>query len=77
MPIYDYKCECGCELEIYQMMGDKPPVCGKCGGDMIKKPTSPAIIRTISGHIPVRSKGYKEGYSKEYLKDNPPAQEFS
>ena len=46
------------------------PDCDKCGGRTVKKITSPAVIKVMGpGHIPVRSKGYKEGYSKEYLRD--------
>jgi len=72
VPIFEYRCECGYEAMEVQMIGEESPKCEKCGGDMIKKVSSPAIIRFKGdGGYPVRSKGYKEGYSKEYLKDNP------
>jgi len=77
MPIYEYYCKCGNELTEIQGIGEDAPLCPKCGGDMNKKVSSPALIRIPWGNILPRSKGYKEGYSKEYLKDNPPAQEFS
>jgi len=41
MPIYEYTCpECGKEIEIIQRVGDKAPVCEKCGiklGKIISK----------------------------------------
>ena len=75
MPVYDYFCKCGCEKTEIQAIGAEPPKCPTCGGDMNKKVSSPAIVRFLwDGGYPVRSKGYKNGYSKEYLKDNPPAQ---
>lgn len=66
MPIYEYK-HCDTELEIYQTIGDNPPVCEKCGGEMARK-YSPTLIKIISGGVLARSKGYKEGYRKEVLK---------
>ncbi len=69
MPVYLYGCECGKEIEIVQGIGEKAPLCPDCGVGMIKKPTHPAIIKVIGqGGYPTRSKGYKEDYSKEYLK---------
>ncbi len=76
MPIYEYK-HCGIELELYQTIGSEPPKCEKCGDIMNKKFSIPSLLRTKTNGIIPRSKGYKEGYSKEYLKDNPSAQELS
>ncbi len=75
MPIYEYSCDkCGLSKEVIQKIGEEAPDCPKCGGGMIKKPSSPAIVRIFGeGGYPIRSKGYKEGYSKEYLKDVPEA----
>lgn len=70
MPIYEYRCnKCECEITELQEIGKEAPKCLKCGVRMTKKPTHPAIIRVFSGGYPVRSKGYKEGYSKEVLRD--------
>jgi len=45
MPIYEYICECGCEVEEIQKMGSEAPVCPKCGVGMIKKPTHPSMVK--------------------------------
>jgi len=68
MPIYRYKCEkCLSEVETVQGLAGAAPLC--CGEAMVRQLTAPAII-TIKGKGGTRtySKGYKEGYSKEYLK---------
>ena len=68
MPIYRYKCEkCLSEVETVQRMTMTAPLC--CGEAMVRRLTAPSII-TIKGEGGTRtySKGYKEGYSKEYLK---------
>ncbi len=77
-PVYIYECKhCGVEREEIRSMEGDTPRCSRCEGDMTKKLTPPAIIKVInSGGYPVRSRGYKDGYSKEYLKDNPPSTEF-
>ena len=69
MPIYRLRC-CGNEVEVVQGIDKDTPECPQCGAEMKKLPTSPAII-TMRGAGGTRtySKGYKEGYSKEYLKD--------
>ncbi len=69
MPIYDYECiECKKEYECFHSIDGEAPRC-KCGGEMVKKPSSPAIIRVLgSGKYPRRSEGYKRDYSKDYLK---------
>ena len=68
MPIYRYRC-CWREIEVIQGIDKDTPLCPNCGSKMKKLPTLPAIVRiTGMGGSPIRSKGYKEGYSKEYLK---------
>jgi len=70
MPIYEFQCdECKFSVEKIQAIGDKAPACPKCGGAMLKACGSIAILRmfTDSGYN-IHSKGYKEGYKKEYLK---------
>ena len=75
MPVYEYECECGNEVELIQGIDYASPKCKKCGAGMARKPTRPASIRVLSkGGHPARSKGYKEGYSKEYLKSLPETQ---
>jgi len=76
MPLYEYRCpNCNSEKELLQGMESKEGIlCDKCGVGMIKKPTCPAIIKISGiGGYPIRSKGYKESYSQEYLKDVPEA----
>jgi len=68
MPIYEYICECGCELEVFQEMGGEAPVCPECGGAMRRGCGSIAILNVKTAGITPHSKGYKEGYKKEYLK---------
>ncbi len=72
MPIYLYSCvKCGAELELIQGIDDKSPLC--CGEPMKKKPTFPAIVKVKGmGGVKTLSKGYKEGYAKDYQKDVPP-----
>ncbi len=70
MPIYEFICVCGREVEELKKMGDNVLACSKCGAGMIRKISCPASLETSkddSGYI-IRSKGYKEGYKKEYLK---------
>lgn len=68
MPIYLYQCEkCGTKLEIRQGIHEGIPPC--CGVAMKKVPTAPSIIRTMgTNKTRTYSKGYKQGYSKDYLK---------
>ena len=74
MPLYIYKCDkCVLELEKVQGINGEAPHCPNCGAEMHKKPTFPVMVKTKGmGGYPIRSKGYKEGYSKEYLKDVSP-----
>ncbi len=68
MPIHEYTCECGYEVEKVQAMGIEPPACPQCGGVMRKEFSPTANLRVKWDNITQRSKGYKEGYKKEYLK---------
>lgn len=69
MPIFEFECGCGGELEMIQEIGSDAPACPKCGGIMNKKFSPPAIIviKNEGGYL-IKSKGYKDGYKKEYLK---------
>lgn len=67
MPIYEFYCECGCEVEKIQT-GIEPPTCEKCGGVMQKKFSPIAMFKIKWDGLTTRSKGYREGYKKEYLK---------
>ena len=69
MAIYEFYCEkCDCVIEKIQAMDAEAPDC-QCGGVMLKKLSLPAIIKIKwEGSYLKRSKGYKEGYKKEYLK---------
>ena len=69
MPLYDYECnKCGRPVEIYKPMGELPPIC--CGVAMAQQFKVPPTIRMTNerGRIS-RSKGYKEGYAKDYYRD--------
>jgi len=68
MPIYEYVCECGCETTEIQAIGAEAPACLSCGGAMRKKFSPIALFRIKWDGLTARSKGYKEGYKKEYLK---------
>jgi putative FmdB family regulatory protein len=51
MPLYEYECtKCGERTEIIQKLSDPPTAhCPKCGGDMKKLLSSPAIQFKGSG----------------------------
>jgi len=50
MPIYEYQCEtCGERVEVIQKHSDPPSVCPKCGGEMKKLHSAPAIQFKGSG----------------------------
>jgi putative FmdB family regulatory protein len=59
VPLYEYKCEkCGERVELIQSVSDKPySHCPKCGGDMKKQFSAPAIQFKGSGF-------YKTDYAK-------------
>ena len=51
MPLYEYQCvQCGERVEVIQRLTDPPQsVCGKCGGEMKKLLSAPAIQFKGSG----------------------------
>jgi putative FmdB family regulatory protein len=51
MPLYEYRCQkCHATFEVLQRGKDKPPEkCRKCGGALVKLPSSPAIQFKGSG----------------------------
>ncbi len=59
MPLYEYACpKCGERIEIIQKLSDPPYThCPKCGGEMRKLISSPAIQFKGSGF-------YKTDYAK-------------
>ena len=66
MPIYILECP-KCLINTEEILGMDEANPQHCGVTMVKKITSPAVTR-MGGKAPPRSKGYKEGYSKEYIK---------
>ena len=70
MPVYELRCPgCDNEVEKIQGMDAGNPSCEVCGRTMVKMPTSPSLIRILkTGGTPVRGKGYKEDYAKQYRK---------
>lgn len=62
MPLYEYACQtCGERVEIIQKLSDPPySHCPKCGGDMRKLISSPAIQFKGSGF-----------YKTDYASTNP------
>ncbi|MGZ8853923.1 MAG: FmdB family zinc ribbon protein [Thermoanaerobaculia bacterium] len=65
MPLYEYKCEkCGQCVDIIQRVSDKPySHCPKCGGDMKKQVSAPAIQFKGSGF-------YKTDYASSKSSDS-------
>ena len=59
MPLYEYQCQkCGERVEVIQNLSDPPYAhCPKCGGDMKKLLSAPAIQFKGSGF-------YKTDYAK-------------
>jgi putative FmdB family regulatory protein len=74
VPLYEYQCEkCGQRVEIIQRVSDKPySHCPKCGGDMKKLFSAPAIQFKGSGF-------YKTDYPSASSKssENKPSAEGS
>lgn len=64
MPLYEYKCDkCGAVLEVIQKVADPPLTkCAKCGGQLKKLISSPAIQFKGSGWY-VTDYGHKHGPS--------------
>ena len=65
MPLYEYQCEkCGARVEVIQRVSDKPySHCPKCGGDMRKLFSAPAIQFKGSGF-------YKTDYASSKPSDS-------
>jgi len=65
MPIYEYQCiQCKERQEVIQRISDDPPAhCPKCGGDMKKLISSPAIQFKGSGF-------YKNDYASASSKQS-------
>lgn len=63
MPLYEYACrKCGERVEVIQKMNEAPYAhCPKCGGDMKKMASSPAIQFKGSGFYKT---DYASGSSK-------------
>ncbi len=69
VPIYDFECDkCISSTEKIQAIGTEVPICSKCGGAMRYKFSPIAILNIKWDGVRPRTKGYKEGYKKEYLK---------
>jgi putative FmdB family regulatory protein len=75
MPLYEYACrKCGERVEVIQRMSEAPPAhCPKCGGDMKKMASSPAIQFKGSGfyktdYASASSKSDSSGESKTEAK---------
>ena len=62
MPIYEFICECGYEVEIIQDIGKEAPLCPKCGGAMHKKLSPIAFFKMKGmGGYPSLRKAYQAG----------------
>ena len=70
MPIYEYKCrDCGDQHEIIQKINDAPMShCPKCGGEMKKMFSSPAIQFKGSGFYKTDYAAGSSGGSKSESK---------
>lgn len=55
MPIYDYFCDCGFELEVIQLNGEKQHICPKCGSGLRRRFPTPAMVK-MDGLYPARKK---------------------
>lgn len=50
MPLYEYRCSsCGETIEVLQRSGDPPAECARCGGQMLKVISAPALRFKGSG----------------------------
>jgi putative FmdB family regulatory protein len=74
MPLYEYQCtQCGERLEVIQRLSDPPYAhCAKCGGDMKKLVSAPAIqfkgsgwYKTDYASKPPAKSGEKSGEKSE------------
>ena len=70
MPLYEYQCQkCGERVEIIQRVSDKPySHCPKCGGDMKKLISAPAIQFRGSGFYKTDYASSKPSESKSETK---------
>ena len=70
MPLYEYQCEkCGERVDIIQRVSDKPySHCPKCGGDMKKLVSAPAIQFKGSGFYKTDYASSKPSESKSETK---------
>ena len=70
MPLYEYQCQkCGERVEIIQRVSDKPySHCPKCGGDMKKLISAPAIQFKGSGFYKTDYASSKPSESKSETK---------
>ncbi|GAG94257.1 unnamed protein product, partial [marine sediment metagenome] len=61
MPLYTYRCDkCVLEIEKIQEINGETPCCPKCGAEMRKKPTFPAMVKMKGmGGYPSRRKEWK------------------
>lgn len=71
MPIYEYQCEkCKFIVERLQIIGANSPCCPNCGGAMLKKCGSIAMVKwNGEGGFPSMRKVYKGGtapYTRGY-----------
>ena len=61
MPLYEYICECGCEVEKVQI-GIEPPTCLKCGGVMRYRFSPIAMVKMKGmGGYPSLRKAHQAG----------------
>ena len=69
MPLYEYQCQaCGERVEVIQKFDDPPYAhCPKCGGDMKKLLSAPAIQFKGSGF-------YKTDYASKSSSESKPAE---
>lgn len=72
MPLYEYQCEkCGERVEIIRKLSDPPySHCPKCGGDMRKLISSPAIQFKGSGFYKTDYASPKSGASEAKKSDS-------
>ena len=83
MPLYEYQCvQCAERVEIIQRLSDPPySHCPKCGGDMKKLMSAPAIQFKGSGWYKTdyaakpAPKGESKGESKSETSESKPASE--
>jgi len=72
MPLYEYQCsKCDSKIEVIQRMSDPPQEhCPKCGGDMKKVISAPAIQFKGSGFYKTDYASSKPSESKSETKSD-------